>query len=164
MLQLRADADAGVPSVTQCPSEAEATAARKLLYFSHRSVGPVLTTACDDHPSNPDAHAPKGRKSHVCLCPQVVLLFFAAVLLFSSFKLLSAGDEDDDDADDLSQNFIVKTCKCAHIFFGSTQHLWSDSHCLHVPFWNAPAWSWGMSCRCPSRQHSLQLSPDVVFL
>ena len=43
---------------------------------------------------------------------QVVLLFFAAVLLFSSFKLLSAGDEDADDDADLSQNFIVKTCKC----------------------------------------------------
>ena len=43
---------------------------------------------------------------------QVVLLFFAAVLLFSSFKLLSAGDADGDDEDDLSQNFIVKTCKC----------------------------------------------------
>ena len=42
---------------------------------------------------------------------QVVLLFFAAVLLFSSFKLLSAGDNEDED-DDLSQNFIVKTCKC----------------------------------------------------
>ena len=44
--------------------------------------------------------------------PQVVLLFFAAVLLFSSFKLLSAGDGDEDDDADLSQNFIVKTCKC----------------------------------------------------
>lgn len=42
----------------------------------------------------------------------MVLLFFAAVLLFSSFKLLSAGDEDEDDEADLSQNFIVKTCKC----------------------------------------------------
>jgi len=42
----------------------------------------------------------------------VVLLFFAAVLLFSSFKLLAAGDEDADEDADLSQNFIVKTCKC----------------------------------------------------
>ena len=72
---------------------------------------------------NPSAciscNAPAADVSVTCLltmpwgCPQVVLLFFAAVLLFSSFKLLSAGDEDDDDADDLSQNFIVKTCKCA---------------------------------------------------
>ena len=39
-----------------------------------------------------------------------VLLAFAGVLLFSSFKLLSADDEDEDE--DLTDNFIVKLCRC----------------------------------------------------
>jgi hypothetical protein len=42
--------------------------------------------------------------------PAQVLLAFAGVLLFSSFKLLTAEDEDEDE--DLTDNFIVKFCRC----------------------------------------------------
>ena len=41
---------------------------------------------------------------------QAVLLVFASILLFSSYKLLAAGEDDEED-EDLSDNFIVKTCK-----------------------------------------------------
>lgn len=47
-----------------------------------------------------------------------VLLGFAGVLLFSSFKLLSADDDDDDE--DLTDNFIVKLCRCSHAFLADT--------------------------------------------
>nr|GEY60944.1 thylakoid membrane protein TERC, chloroplastic [Tanacetum cinerariifolium] len=39
---------------------------------------------------------------------EVVNLLLASILLYSSFKLFFAGD---DDEDDLSENFIVKTCQ-----------------------------------------------------
>lgn len=39
-----------------------------------------------------------------------LLLIFAGILLFSSYKLLMGADEDEDD--DLSDNTIVKLCRC----------------------------------------------------
>ena len=42
---------------------------------------------------------------------QAVLLVFAGILLFSSYKLLASGADNDEDDEDLSGNFIVKTCK-----------------------------------------------------
>lgn len=47
---------------------------------------------------------------HSSLAIFQVLLAFAGVLLFSSFKLLTAEDEDEDE--DLTDNFIVKFCRC----------------------------------------------------
>jgi len=42
---------------------------------------------------------------------QPILLVFAGVLIFSAAKLLTAGEEDEDE--DLTDNFIVKTCRQA---------------------------------------------------
>lgn len=39
-----------------------------------------------------------------------LLLLFAGILLFSSYKLLKGGDDDGDD--DLSDNTVVKLCRC----------------------------------------------------
>lgn len=44
-----------------------------------------------------------------------VLLLFAGILLFSSYKLLVAGDAGDDNDEDLTDNGIVKLCRCLHI-------------------------------------------------
>lgn len=40
-----------------------------------------------------------------------VLLVFAGVLLYSSWQLLAVSE--DDEEEDLTDNWIVKTCKCA---------------------------------------------------
>lgn len=44
---------------------------------------------------------------------QAVLLLFAGVLLFSSWKLLAADDGEEEE--DLSDNWIVTTCRCARM-------------------------------------------------
>lgn len=40
-----------------------------------------------------------------------VLLVFAGVLIFSSYKLLVMDDDEEED-DDMSDNWIVKFCRC----------------------------------------------------
>ena len=56
-----------------------------------------------------------------------VLLLFAGILLFSSYKLLVAGDAGDDDDEDLTDNGIVKLCRCLHIASSLLSHA-----CMHA--------------------------------